>query len=55
MLRADPAKPLGEAIKELLHERVESCEYYHSEEYRESRSKHSALIDKIEKRIGKKL
>jgi len=51
----DPIKPLEEAIKELLDGRTNSCEYYHSWEYEDNRSKSSALIKKIGDRIGKKL
>ena len=54
-VKGDPAKPLGEEIKDLLDERVYSCDYYHSWEYEENRRKHLALIDKIFNRIGKKL
>jgi|GEM_PF-3162528 len=50
-----PAKPLDEAIKELLDERVQSCAYYHSWEYEKNREKSSIIVSKIEKRIGKKL
>lgn len=51
----EPAQPLREAIKEMINDRPRSCEYYHSWEYEDNRRKHSDLIDKIRKRIGKKL
>lgn len=51
----DPIQPLEEAIKEMINERPRSCDYYHSWEYEENRRKHSELIDRIGKRIGKKL
>jgi hypothetical protein len=51
----DPKKPLGEAIKEMLNDRTSSCDYYYSWAYEENRRKHSELIDRIGKRIGKKL
>jgi len=54
-VKGDPAQPLAEAIKELIDERPHSCDYYYSWEYEENRQKHSALIDKIFKMIGKKL
>lgn len=55
IIKGDSAKPLGKAIKELLDERVYSCDYYHSWEYEENRRNHLALINKIGKKIGKKL
>lgn len=54
-VKGDPAKPLGEAIKELLDERIQSCEYYYSWEYEKNSEKSSIIVSKIEKRIGKKL
>ena len=51
----DPAKPLGEAIMEMIEERPYACDYYHSWEYDENRRKHSELLNRIFKKIGKKL
>ncbi len=55
MITRDPIQPLGEAIKEMLDDRISSCDYYHSSEYEENRRKHSELIGRIGNRIGKKL
>ncbi|HWQ42263.1 MAG TPA: hypothetical protein VN456_09545 [Desulfosporosinus sp.] len=55
IVKGDPAKPLGEAIKDLLDERIQSCAYYHSWEHEKNTEKSSIIVRKIEKRIGKKL
>lgn len=51
----DPAQSLGEAIKGMMEERPRSCEFYHSWEYDDNRRKHSELLNRIFKKIGKKL
>ena len=50
----EPIKSLGEDIKELLNDRIPSCGYYHSPEYRENRRKSLELDRKIRKCLGEK-
>ncbi|MCO5384616.1 MAG: hypothetical protein NHB14_01440 [Desulfosporosinus sp.] len=50
----DPIKALGEDIEELLNDRIPSCGYYHSQEYRDNCKKSLELDRKIRKCLGEK-
>ncbi|AFM41934.1 hypothetical protein Desaci_3026 [Desulfosporosinus acidiphilus SJ4] len=51
----EPARPLSEAIRELMEERPRSCDFYHSWEHDENLRKHKAITDRIFNKIGKAL
>ena len=54
-MNQEHSQSLAQGIKDFLDDRPTNCDYYQSWEYRDNRDRHSVLIDKIFKRIGKKL